>query len=376
MAANSRLTVGVHALAWMALAQRQGREVLTSDQVAASVNTNPVIIRRCLGDLRRAGLVGVRHGAGAGWSLARARRGDHPARRARRRGPGAAVRAASRRAQPRVPGRPGHPSRAEPGLRRDRSGPAARAGGRLGGRRAARNPGGIVTNAVRYPVVELRQYTLRPGQRDVLIDLFDREFVESQEAEGMAIVGQFRDLDDPDRFVWIRGFGDMPSRARALAAFYGGPAWKAHRAAGQRHDDRQRQRAAAAAGDRALWLPGAAGCPAADRAAPRPGRRASWSRSTTATSRSTRPSPTSSTARSVPPSSRPEPRRWRACRPSTPRTPSPRCRSARARTSSYGSPGSRARRTSTTICAGTRCSCPPDATQQLRLAPTARSLLR
>ena len=71
MAANSRLTVGVHALAWMALAQRQGRDVLTSDQVAASVNTNPVIIRRCLGDLRRAGLVRVRHGAGAGWSLAR-----------------------------------------------------------------------------------------------------------------------------------------------------------------------------------------------------------------------------------------------------------------------------------------------------------------
>jgi hypothetical protein len=85
-------------------------------------------------------------------------------------------------------------------------------------------------SAVRYPVVELRQYTLRPGQRDVLIELFDRELVESQEAEGMAIVGQFRDLDDPDRFVWIRGFGDMPSRARALAAFYGGPAWKAHRA--------------------------------------------------------------------------------------------------------------------------------------------------
>jgi hypothetical protein len=37
-------------------------------------------------------------------------------------------------------------------------------------------------SAVRYPVVELRQYTLRPGQRDVLIDLFDRELVESQEA--------------------------------------------------------------------------------------------------------------------------------------------------------------------------------------------------
>src|SRR5690348_6176169 len=71
MAANSRLTIAVHALAWLALAQRQGRDVLTSDQVAASINTNPVIIRRSLGDLRRAGLVVVRHGAGAGWSLAR-----------------------------------------------------------------------------------------------------------------------------------------------------------------------------------------------------------------------------------------------------------------------------------------------------------------
>ena len=72
MAANSRMTIAVHALAWMALAQRRGHAVLTSNQVADSVNTNPVIIRRCLGDLRQAGLVSVRHGAGAGWSLARA----------------------------------------------------------------------------------------------------------------------------------------------------------------------------------------------------------------------------------------------------------------------------------------------------------------
>lgn len=78
-------------------------------------------------------------------------------------------------------------------------------------------------------VIELRQYTLRPGQRDVLIELFDREFVESQEATGMAVLGQFRDLDDPDRFVWLRGFDDMPSRAEALGRFYGGPVWKEHR---------------------------------------------------------------------------------------------------------------------------------------------------
>lgn len=81
------------------------------------------------------------------------------------------------------------------------------------------------------PIVELRQYRLWPGQRDVLIDLFDREFVESQEAVGMQVVGQFRDLDRPDHFVWIRGFADMERRRQGLEAFYGGPVWKAHREA-------------------------------------------------------------------------------------------------------------------------------------------------
>jgi len=79
------------------------------------------------------------------------------------------------------------------------------------------------------PIIELRQYTLHPGKRDVLIDLFDREFVESQEALGMKIIGQFRDLDNSNRFVWLRGFQDMPSRAQALKDFYSGPVWKAHR---------------------------------------------------------------------------------------------------------------------------------------------------
>jgi len=78
------------------------------------------------------------------------------------------------------------------------------------------------------PIIELRQYTVHPGQRDVLIDLFDRRFVESQEELGMAILGQFRDLDRPDRFVWLRGFGDMVGRAEALGRFYGGPVWRAH----------------------------------------------------------------------------------------------------------------------------------------------------
>lgn len=71
MSANSRLTIAVHVLTWITLVDRDGRDLVTSDQIARSVNTNPVIIRRSLADLRRAGLVQVRHGAGAGWRLAR-----------------------------------------------------------------------------------------------------------------------------------------------------------------------------------------------------------------------------------------------------------------------------------------------------------------
>lgn len=81
------------------------------------------------------------------------------------------------------------------------------------------------------PVLELRQYTLHAGRRDELIDLFDRSFIAPQEAEGIRVVGQFRDRDDPERFVWLRGFTDLDSRRPALAAFYGGPVWKAHREA-------------------------------------------------------------------------------------------------------------------------------------------------
>lgn len=79
------------------------------------------------------------------------------------------------------------------------------------------------------PIVELRQYTLYSATRNTLVELFEREFIETQEAMGMTLIGQFRDLDDPDRFVWLRGFASMPSRAQALAAFYGGPVWQTHR---------------------------------------------------------------------------------------------------------------------------------------------------
>ncbi|WP_028935198.1 NIPSNAP family protein [Pseudonocardia spinosispora] len=79
------------------------------------------------------------------------------------------------------------------------------------------------------PVLELRQYTFLPGARDTFIELFDREFIGPQEAAGARIVGQFRDLGDPNRFIWLRGFPDMITRKKALETFYNeAPAWITH----------------------------------------------------------------------------------------------------------------------------------------------------
>jgi hypothetical protein len=43
------------------------------------------------------------------------------------------------------------------------------------------------------------------------------------------VIGQFKNLDDPDTFVWLRGFPNMIARAKSLEMFYSGPIWKAHR---------------------------------------------------------------------------------------------------------------------------------------------------
>jgi Rrf2 family protein len=65
---SSKLTVGVHILTLMALTPDQAQ---TSEYIAGSVNTNPVVIRRLLGLLREAGIVESQGGHGGGWRLTR-----------------------------------------------------------------------------------------------------------------------------------------------------------------------------------------------------------------------------------------------------------------------------------------------------------------
>jgi Rrf2 family protein len=68
MPTSSRFAVAVHVLTLLAWA---GEETLKSEMIAGSVNTNPVVIRRILCALARAGLVSSQTGAAGGTRLAR-----------------------------------------------------------------------------------------------------------------------------------------------------------------------------------------------------------------------------------------------------------------------------------------------------------------
>ncbi|WEK53533.1 MAG: Rrf2 family transcriptional regulator [Candidatus Cohnella colombiensis] len=68
MKISSRFSIAVHILSLLELSKDEGA-LCTSEWIAGSVNTNPVIIRRLLGQLKKAGLVNVRPGTGGAFLL-------------------------------------------------------------------------------------------------------------------------------------------------------------------------------------------------------------------------------------------------------------------------------------------------------------------
>ncbi len=66
---NSRLFLALHSLAHMA--EEPGR-TYTSDELAKHICTNPVVVRRVLGNLRKAGILAAKKGHAGGWRLAHA----------------------------------------------------------------------------------------------------------------------------------------------------------------------------------------------------------------------------------------------------------------------------------------------------------------
>lgn len=75
-------------------------------------------------------------------------------------------------------------------------------------------------------VLELRNYLLKPGQRDRFNAYFTEHFVDSQKVMGGHVLGKFAVKGENDKFFWIRGFENMQTRSAFLPALYGGPIWK------------------------------------------------------------------------------------------------------------------------------------------------------
>ena len=69
MAANSRFAVATHIMA--SLATKPSEDWISSSYLAGSVNTNPVVIRRILSDLQKAGLIETQSGKNGGARLAK-----------------------------------------------------------------------------------------------------------------------------------------------------------------------------------------------------------------------------------------------------------------------------------------------------------------
>ena len=64
MKISSRFSVAVHIIS---ILQLYGNPMPTSEYIAGSVNTNPVVIRRILGMLKQAGIVDMKRGTGGSY---------------------------------------------------------------------------------------------------------------------------------------------------------------------------------------------------------------------------------------------------------------------------------------------------------------------
>jgi NIPSNAP len=81
-----------------------------------------------------------------------------------------------------------------------------------------------------YPVVEVRRYEIKPGERERFARCFEGYFAEAFQQMGMIAFGQFLERKHDTRFTWVRGFPSYDARADMNTEFYTGPLWKEHSA--------------------------------------------------------------------------------------------------------------------------------------------------
>ncbi|MEP4034972.1 antibiotic biosynthesis monooxygenase [Pseudophaeobacter sp.] len=74
-------------------------------------------------------------------------------------------------------------------------------------------------------ILEMRRYTLNPGQREAFIRFFEEVNRTALREAGMLVFGPMRDLEDPNKVHWMRAFESLEQRETIKQAFYDGPVW-------------------------------------------------------------------------------------------------------------------------------------------------------
>ena len=75
-------------------------------------------------------------------------------------------------------------------------------------------------------IVEVRSYRIKPGRRAEFIEFFERRSIRALRSHGMQIMGPLLDLENPNKFVWLRSFPSLDEREKMKDAFYEGELWK------------------------------------------------------------------------------------------------------------------------------------------------------
>jgi len=75
-------------------------------------------------------------------------------------------------------------------------------------------------------IVEVRSYRIKPGKREEFIKLFETRAVPAMRTYGMQVIGPLLDVENPNKFVFLRNFPSLAERERMRNAFYGGELWK------------------------------------------------------------------------------------------------------------------------------------------------------
>ena len=75
-------------------------------------------------------------------------------------------------------------------------------------------------------IVEVRSYRIKPGKRDEFIQLFETRAIPAQRTYGMKVTGPFLDVENPNKFVFLRSFPSLDERERMKNDFYEGELWK------------------------------------------------------------------------------------------------------------------------------------------------------